>query len=189
MTSPQARRIHAILDARDRNAAVASWAARLEAALAAELALEDDTVRMLVDSGRPRWGVRTPDDASTYVALWSRLVARHDDPRLQAANADVVYLLGGPSRSCEALAMFVAAVARRPEVFIAYAADFGEVAKQCGRAQEIDFELAKITYYAALVDRSEMDDAGLRDAVGEILAMYGDDPDLRSRLRAIAHGS
>jgi hypothetical protein len=173
----------------DRRGNVATWLATLNTALDAESPLDDETVRLLVDHARPRWGVRTPDDASAYVAFWSRLVARHDDPRLQAASADVIYLLGGPSRSCEALAIVVAAIFRRPEIFIDYAGDFGDVAKQCGRSQQVDFELAKIAYYSALVDRGEMDDADLRDAVREILATHGDDEDLRNRLRLIAHSS
>jgi hypothetical protein len=96
-------------------------------------------------------------------------------------------LLGGPSRSCEALEIFLAAVARRPEVFVEYSGNFVDVAKECGRAQQIEFELGKITFYGALVDRGEMDDVELRDAVREVLTTYGDDPELRSRLRAIAH--
>jgi hypothetical protein len=187
MISPQASRTLAVLDEQDRSAPVAPWLARLEAALT-ERTLDDDCVRMLVDRARPRWGVRGGEDASAYVAFWSRLVARYDQPRLQAANADVVYLLGGPSRSCEALAIFVAAVARLPEVFVEYSGDFVEVAKGCGRAQQIEFEVAKIRFYAALVDRGQLDEGELRDSVHELLATYADEPDLRSRLRAIAHG-
>ena len=189
MTSPQARLISAILQMPDRHAAVAAWLASLQAALDAEPALDEETVRLLVDHARPRWGVRTPDDAHRYVTFWSWLVARHDDARLRAANADVIYLLGGASRSCEALATFVAAVFHRPEIFIEYAGDFGGVAKQCGHSQQIDFELAKIAYYASLVDRGELEEADLREAVREILASYGDDKDLRNRLQAIARGS
>lgn len=187
MTSPQASRILAVLDEHDRSAAVAPWLARLQSVLT-EPTLDQDSVRVLIDRGRPRWGVRNVDDASAYLAFWSWLLARYDEPYLQAANADVVYLLGGPSRSCEALAIFLAAVARRPEVFVEYSGNFVEVAKECGRAQQLEFELAKIRFYASLVDRGEMDDVDLRDAVREILATYGDAPELRSRLRAIAHG-
>src|SRR5262245_4971149 len=141
MTSSQARRVGALLRRSDRHAAVEKWLASLEAALRAESTFDDETVRLLIEHARPRWGVRTPEDATAYVAFWSRLVAQHDDPRLQAANADVVYLLGGPERSCEALAIFVAAVFRSPDIFVDYAANFGDVAKQCGRSQEVDFEL------------------------------------------------
>mgnify|MGYP000724042749 CR=1 FL=1 len=187
MTSPQANRILAVLNEHDRSAPVAPWLARLESVLT-EPTLDQESVRALVDRGRPRWGVRDDDDASAYLAFWSRLVARYDEPRLQAASADVVYLLGGPSRSCTALAIFLAAVARDPEVFVEYSGDFVEVAKECGRVQQVDFEVAKIRFYAALVDRGELDADDLRDAVREILATYGDEPELRSRLRAIAHG-
>jgi hypothetical protein len=187
MTSPQANRILAILNEHDRSAPVAPWLARLESVFT-EPTLDQDSMRALIDRGRPRWGVRSDEDAIAYLAFWSRLVARYDEPRLQAARADVVYLLGGPSRSCEALAIFLAAVARDPEVFVEYSGNFVEAAKECGRAQQVDFEVAKIRFYAALVDRGEMDDVELRDAVRDILATYGDDPELRSRLRAIAHG-
>jgi hypothetical protein len=187
MTSPQASRILAVVSERDRSTPVAPWLARLDVVLT-EPALDQDSIRLLIDRARPRWGVRSDDDASAYLAFWSRLVARFDEPHLQAANADVVYLLGGPSRSCEALAIFLAAVTRCPEVFVEYSGNFVEVAKECGRAQQLDIEVAKIRFYAALVDRGEMDDVDLRDAVRQILATYGDDPELRSRLRAIAHG-
>jgi hypothetical protein len=82
----------------------------------------------------------------------------------------------------------VAAVARCPEVFVEYSGNFVEVATECGRAQQVELEVAKIRFYAALVDRGEMDDVDLRDAVREILATYGEAPDLRSQLHAIAHG-
>ncbi|HWU87245.1 MAG TPA: hypothetical protein VN253_08220 [Kofleriaceae bacterium] len=189
MISTQARRIRAVLDRPDRNDAVAAWLAQLEEALVAEIALDDETIGMLVSDGRPHWGVRTPEDARAYIDFWSRLVTQHDDPRLQAACADVIYLLGGASRACEALAMFVTAVERRPELFVEYAGDFSEVAKQCGRSQQLDFELAKVRFFAALVDRGELEESDLRDAVREILATYDGEPSLRNRLTMIARGS
>jgi hypothetical protein len=68
MTSPQASRILAVLHEHDRSAPVAPWVARLEAVLI-EPALDEDSVRTLVDRGRPRWGVRNDDDASAYLAF------------------------------------------------------------------------------------------------------------------------
>ncbi len=128
--SAVARRVAAVLAARDP-ADVRGWLARLGAALAGEAALDRETVDDLVARGRPRWGVRSDDDAAAYVAFWADLVRRHPEPRLLAAYADVLHLLGGPARACEALGVFCDAVRRDPPVFIEYSGDFSELPERC----------------------------------------------------------
>ncbi len=166
---------------------VRGWLDRLAAALASETSLEPGTVADMVNRGRPRWGVSSADAAAAYVEFWSELTARHDSPALRAGYADVLYLLGPRERAREALDAFLAAAHRDPEVFILYSADFGDLATKLDARKE--FELAKIAYYAHCVDQGCMDEADLRDSVRELLAEYPDDPELRSRLRAIAHRS
>lgn len=180
----QAQRIAAMLASRPPD--VRDWLARLAAALAAEPRLEDGVIDDLVARARPRWGVRSADDAAAYVAFWRDLVQHHDDPRLLAAYSDVLYLLGGPERAYEALRLFVDAVRRYPLVFIEYAGDFSEVAERCGPAAALDFDLAKIAFYARRVDDGGMEAAELQDEVHRVLTLYREVPDVRERLFEIA---
>lgn len=186
--SPQAQRVAQVLGAREPDN-IRGWLARLGAAIAGEPALDGDTVDDLVARGRPRWGVRSSDDAAAYVAFWADLARRHDDPRLAAAYADVLHLLGGAERACEALGAFVAAVRREPRLFIEYAGDFSELAERCGPEAALDFELARTAYYARRVDDGEMDVEELQEAVREVLARYSDAPEVRERLFEIARRS
>jgi hypothetical protein len=155
-------------------------------ALAGEATLDRETISDLVDRGRPRWGVRTRDDGAAYVELWADLVRRYPDPRLIAGYSDVLYLLGGRERACEALTVFFEAVRRDPPVFIEYSADFSEVSAQCGPDAKLEFELATIAFYAYCVDKGEMDVEELQESVHELLARYPDDPRVRARLSEIA---
>jgi hypothetical protein len=161
---------------------VRGWLARLCDAIAGEPVLDGETIDDLVSRGRPRWGVRSGDDAAAYVAFWADLTRRHDDPRLAAAYADVLHLLGGPERACEALGAFLTAVRREPRLFIEYAGDFSELAERCGPEAALDFELAKVAYYARRVDHGEMDVEELQDAVHDVLARYANAPRVRERV-------
>ena len=186
--TPQGSHVAAVLNARDL-ADVPGWLARLAAVLAADATLDRETIEDLVARGRPRWGVQSADEAAAYVAFWADLVKRHDTPQLTAAYADVLYLLGGQSRTCEALGVFIESVRRDPSVFIEYAGNFSELPPQCGPAAELDYELAKIAYYAHRVDAGAMDAAELQDAVRGVLAGHGGDPGVRARLLEIARSS
>ncbi len=183
--SAQSRRIAAVLASKD-DADIRGWLAGLGAALAGEATLDRETIDDLVSRGRPRWGVRTPDDGAAYIELWADLVRRYPDPRLIAGYSDVLYLLGGRERACEALRVFFDAVRRDPSVFIEYSADFSELAPQCGPGAELELELAKIAFYAYLVDKGEMDVEELQASVHELLAQYRDEPRVRGRLDEIA---
>jgi hypothetical protein len=114
--SSQSRRIAAVLASKD-GSDLRGWLARLGVALAGEATLDRETISDLVDRGRPRWGVRTRDDGAAYVELWADLVRRYPDPRLIAGYSDVLYLLGGRERACEALTVFFEAVRRDPPVY------------------------------------------------------------------------
>jgi len=183
--SAQSQRIAAVLASKD-NADIPGWLARLGASLAGEPTLDRETISDLVSRGRPRWGVRSSDDAAAYIAFWADLMRRYPDPRIAAAYSDVLHLLGGHERACEALRVFLDAVRRDPSVFIEYSGDFSELPAQCGPAAEIDFELATIAYYAHRVDEGAMDLETLQDAVHELLARHGGDPAVRTRLFEIA---
>jgi hypothetical protein len=183
--STQSRRIAAVLASKD-DADIRGWLARLGVALAGEATLDRETISDLVDRGRPRWGVRTPDDGAAYIELWADLVRRHPDPRLIAGYSDVLYLLGGRERACEALAVFFDAVRRDPSVFIEYSADFSDLATQCGPDAELEFELATIAFYAYGVDKGELDVEELQESVHELLARCPDEPRVRARLFEIA---
>lgn len=186
--SAQSRRIAAVLASKD-NADIRGWLARLGALLAGESALDREAISDLVSRGRPRWGVRSSEDAAAYVSFWADLTRRYPDPRIAAAYSDVLHLLGGHERACEALRVFLDAVRRDPSVFIEYSGDFSELPSQCGPAAELDFELATIAYYAYLVDKGEMDVEELQEAVHEVLARHGADPAVRARLFEIARTS
>jgi hypothetical protein len=186
--SAQSQRIAAVLASKDK-ADIPGWLARLGASLAGEPALDRETISDLVSRGRPRWGVRASEDAAAYVAFWADLMQRHPDPRIAAAYSDVLHLLGGHERACEALRVFLDAVRRDPSVFIEYSGDFSELPTQCGPAAELDFELATLAYYAHRVDEGAMDLETLQDAVHELLARHGDDPAVRARLFEIARGA
>jgi hypothetical protein len=186
--SAQAERIAAVLAARDDND-IRGWLARLSTVLANEPRLERETIADLVARARPRWGVRSDDDAAAYLSSWADLVKRHDDPALAAAYSDVLHLLGGRDRACEALGIFVEAVRRDPLLFVEYAGDFSELPERCGPGAALDFELSKIAYYARRVDDGAMDLEELQDAVHEVLARYGDAPSIRERLFKIARRS
>jgi hypothetical protein len=186
--SAQSRRIAAVLAGKD-NADIRGWLARLDASLTGEHALDRETISDLVSRGRPRWGVGSSEDAAAYIALWADLTRRYPDPRIAAAYSDVLHLLGGHERACEALRVFLDAVRRDPSVFIEYSGDFSELPSQCGPAAELDFELATIAYYAYLVDKGEMDVEELQEAVHEVLARHGADPAVRTRLFEIARTS
>lgn len=149
----QAQRVAAVLAARDPEN-LRPWLAHMAVVLASEPALERETIDDLVARGRPRWGVRSEEDATAYVVFWTNLTQRYKDPRIAAAYSDVLHLLGGPKRACEALGVFVEAVHRDPSLFIEYAGDFSELANRCGAAAALDFELAKIAYYARQVDET-----------------------------------
>jgi hypothetical protein len=82
--------------------------------------------------------------------------------------------------------VFLDAVRRDPSVFIEYCGDFSELPARCGPAAELEFELAKIAFYAYSVDRNEVDVEELQEAVHELLARYGGDPSVRARLFEIA---
>jgi hypothetical protein len=183
--SAQSRRIAVVLAGKD-NSDIRSWLARLGTALAGEAALDRETIDDLVLRGRPRWGARSVEDGVAYIEFWADLVKRRPEPRLIAGYSDVLYLHGGPERECEALGVFLDAVRRDPSVFIEYSADFSEVPARCGPAAELEFELAKIAFYADSVDRNEMDVEELQEAVHELLARYGGDPSVRARLFEIA---
>jgi hypothetical protein len=185
--SAQAQRIAAVLASKD-SAGIAGWLARLAASLDGEPTLDRETISDLVSRGRPRWGVRSSEDAAAYLAFWADLVRRHPDPRIAAAYSDVLHLLGGHERACEALRVFLDAARRDPSVFIEYSGDFSEIPPQCGPAAELDFELATVAYYAHCVDEGEMDAAELQESVHELLARHGDDPAVRARLFEIARG-
>lgn len=182
----QSDTIAAILSARPAGD-IRSWLDRLAAVLDGAVSLEAATIADLVARARPHWGVKSAAEAADYVAFWSRLTARHDQPALRGAYADVLFLLGPPDRHREALDLYLAAARRDPEVFIAYAGDFGDLADALDARK--DFEVAKISFYARRVDQGEMDEAELRDAVRDLLAEYRDDASLRDQLRAIAHHS
>jgi hypothetical protein len=181
--SSQAQRIATTLAAQPKHD-VRAWLQQLAAALASEASLEPDTVADLVARGRPRWGVSSADDAAAYVDFWATLSARHDAPALRGAFADVLYLLGPKPRVREALDVFLAAARRDPEVFIAYAGDFTDLAADLGATKELD--LVKIRFYAHRVDQGQMDLSELQDAVREMLEAYPHDTALRDELRAIA---
>ena len=103
-----------------------------------------------------------------------------------AGYSDVLYLLGGPERACEALAVFFDAVRRDPAVFIEYSADFSDLSAQCGPDAKLEFELATIAFYAYCADKGEMDVEELQESVHEVLARHRDDPRVRARLFEIA---
>lgn len=184
----QSRQIAAVLADKD-DADVRGWLARLGAALAKEPTLDRETIDDLVSRGRPRWGVRSSEDAAAYVAFWADLARRDADPRIAAAYADVLHLLGGPERACEALGVFLDAVRRDPSVFVEYSGDFSELPARCGPAAALEFELAKIAFYADGVDKDEVDLETLQEAVHEVLARHGNDPGVRARLFEIARRS
>lgn len=186
MRSLQATRISRILGTHG-GAGVDGWLSSLETALDDEPALDDDTIGSVVARAHPRWGVRANHDATTYLAFWTRLAARHDDPRIVAAYADVLCLLGGAKRRCEALKLFVTAVARNPAVFVEYSGDFYDLAQRCGPAQQLDFELAKVAFYAYCVERGEMNSDDLGEELSEIFSTFGDDARLQDRLRSAGH--
>jgi hypothetical protein len=186
--SAQSRRIAAVLASKDK-ANIRGWLARLGASLAGDVALDRETIGDLVSRGRPRWGVRSSEDAAAYVAFWADLTRRYPDPQIAAAYSDVLHLLGGHERACEALGVFLDAVRRDPSVFIEYSGDFSELPAQCGPAAELEFEVAKIAFYAYCVDKGEMDVEELQESVHEVLARYRDDPAVRARLFEIARGA
>jgi hypothetical protein len=184
--SAQSRRIAAVLVTKD-NADIRGWLARLGAALAEEAALDRETIDDLVSRGRPRWGVRSSDDGAAYIEFWADLVKRYPDPHLIGGYSDVLHLLGGDERSCEALGVFFDAVRRDPSVFIEYCGDFSYLPPQCGHAAELEFELATIAFYAYRADQGDMELLEeLQEAVHELLARYPEDPDVRARLFEIA---
>lgn len=182
MRSLQATRVSRILGTHG-GASLDGWLANLATALDGEPVLDDDTIGSVVARAHPRWCVRTDHDATAFLAFWARLAARHDDPRIVAAYADVVYLLGGAKRSCEALKLFFAAVARNPAVFVEYSGDFYDLAQRSGPTQQLDFELAKVAFYAHCVERGEMNGVDLGEEISEIFSMFGDDAQVRDRLR------
>jgi hypothetical protein len=182
----QSDTIAAILSARPAGD-IHAWLDRLAVALDAAASLEAATIADLVARARPHWGVKSAAEAADYIGFWSSLTARHDDPALRGAYADVLFLLGPPDRRREALDLYLAAARRDPEVFIAYAGDFGDLATELDARK--DFEVVKIAFYARRVDQGEMEETELRDAVRDLLAEYRDDASLRDQLRAIAHRS
>jgi hypothetical protein len=166
---------------------VRPWLDALLAVLATAHELPTPVVADLVARARPRWGARTVDDGAAYVELWSALATRFPVPALVAAYADVLYLVGPVDRAMEALQALFAAVRREPAIFVEYAGDFSELAEKLGAQR--DYALAKVTFYAHLVDRGEMEESELRDAVRELLDAHGTDPTVRPALRRIGHRS
>lgn len=188
MTTQQSDRVAALLQAKDPSD-IRGWLAKLRVVLDAEAALDPPTVDDLVDRGRPRWGTRTPEDAASYVAFWTELARRHPVPKILGGYADVLLLLGGRQRKHEALDVYLKAAAADPDVFLKYAGDFSDVAKQLGPVTELAFELATIRFYAQLVDRDDMEVEELQQAVRELLAKYPGDQHVRQRLEDIASAS
>ncbi|HEX4422674.1 MAG TPA: hypothetical protein VH165_32385 [Kofleriaceae bacterium] len=188
MTAPQSDRVAALLKAKDP-ADIRGWLARLGAVLDAEPTLDPATIDDLVDRGRPRWGTRTPEDATSYVAFWTELARRHPTSKILGGYADVLLLLGGRQREREALDVYLKAASGDPDVFRTYAGDFSDVAKRHGSVTELAFELATIRFYARLVDRDDMEADELQQAVRELLAKYPGNQHVRQQLDDIARTS
>lgn len=181
----QAARVAQFLQAK-RVDDVFAWIRGLHGLLASETALEAATVQDLVARARPRWGVSSPEEARAYVDLWDWLVQRFPIPALIAAHADVLYLLGGPPRRSDVLCEFARAVTAEPELFVKYSGDFADLAENSDPDARLLFELAKIRFYVHEVDRGEMDEHELQDAVHDVLARYPARADVRAELHGIA---
>lgn len=175
------------LGAKPADGPVRSWLDRLLALLSLAAELTAGVVADLVNRARPRWGVRTVDDGAAYVDFWSTLTTRFPVPALIAVYADVLYLVGPGERAMEALQTFFAAVRREPALFVEYAGDFSDLAETLGAQR--DYDLAKVTSYAHLVDRREMEEPELREALRDLLEAHGANPAVGPALRAIAHRS
>jgi len=94
----QSDTIAAILAARPAGN-IRAWLDRLASALDGAAALDAATIADLVARARPHWGVTSVAEAADYVDFWSRLTARHDQPALRGAYADVLYAPSPPARS------------------------------------------------------------------------------------------
>jgi len=173
----QSRRVEAVLPDLERAGAVL-----------VDETIDPRTLEVLVAALKTPgfYGDLTETEVEAHLGFWRRLAERHPTDAVLAAHlADVEMALGNPEVQAAAMARFVDAFDRKPELFFEFGWDLEEEAREVGGEVLFRWQLQLLRWFLqAAADHLESGDEA-REIYGGMLDEYREDPARLAALRPL----